>query len=216
MSGRALVAALGFSSPPPCACGCGTPAAPHKRWPGNFARYATGHSFKSRHRAEVAPLCKCGCGKPAGRNPKKRGGFSKYAPGHWTTTPEASRRVPKLCVCGCGKTTLTKWVRGHAGRKHGHDPKQAGVNERLWRVYKLTRRDYDAMLVAQEGRCAICGTDQPGLDRYGAPSMFSVDHDHATGKVRDLLCRQCNAGLGSFEDDPTLVAKAAAYLRRHK
>lgn len=80
----------------------------------------------------------------------------------------------------------------------------------LERNYGITLADYDAMLAAQDGRCAICKTDVPK-----GKGRFSVDHDHVTGKVRALLCNTCNAGLGQFKDDPALVLEAAAYLQRH-
>jgi recombination endonuclease VII len=68
---------------------------------------------------------------------------------------------------------------------------------------------YRAKLAAQNGVCAICG---------GPPKIRSlnVDHDHVTGKVRDLLCATCNAGIGGLRDDPVLMRKAAAYIERHR
>ena len=65
------------------------------------------------------------------------------------------------------------------------------------------------LLKEQDGRCAICGTRNPGA--YG----WSTDHDHATGKTRGLLCNWCNPGLGNFKDNPELLRKAIEYLRRH-
>ncbi|MCP4994783.1 MAG: hypothetical protein GY934_13530 [Gammaproteobacteria bacterium] len=45
--------------------------------------------------------------------------------------------------------------------------------------------------------------------------MLAVDHCHRTHAIRGLLCRTCNSGIGLLKDDPTIVAKAAAYLRKH-
>jgi len=53
--------------------------------------------------------------------------------------------------------------------------------------------------------CAIC---------HAAPAQH-VDHDHATGKVRALLCFNCNGGLGQFKDDPAVLRAAAEYVRFH-
>ena len=61
------------------------------------------------------------------------------------------------------------------------------------------------MLAAQQGVCAICRV---------APAKH-VDHDHATGAVRALLCFNCNGGLGQFKDDPAVMLAAAEYLRFH-
>jgi hypothetical protein len=75
------------------------------------------------------------------------------------------------------------------------------------RKYGVTEEQYDQMLVSQNGRCAIC--DKPFVD-----SKQVVDHNHATGKVRQLLCNLCNVGLGSFHDDKTLLEKAITYLKK--
>lgn len=72
--------------------------------------------------------------------------------------------------------------------------------------YGLTPQRYEEMLHAQKGMCAICDT-KPGMRELG------VDHDHATGKVRALLCMSCNTGLGMFRDNPVLLRRAAKYLR---
>lgn len=66
------------------------------------------------------------------------------------------------------------------------------------------------MLAEQSRRCAICGTPEAG-GRGG----FHVDHDHTTGKVRALLCTNCNSGLGRFGDDPKRLTAAAVYLTKH-
>ena len=77
--------------------------------------------------------------------------------------------------------------------------------------YDITLDQYDEMYESQQGRCAICGTDQPG----GRGNHFAVDHDHRTGKVRSLLCAECNTGLGKFKDNPDLLRLAQLYLLSH-
>ena len=73
------------------------------------------------------------------------------------------------------------------------------------RRYNLTREQVDAMAAAG---CSICGrTDWPG--RHARPH---VDHCHSTGKVRGILCSECNTGLGKFKDDPERLRRAAAYV----
>lgn len=79
----------------------------------------------------------------------------------------------------------------------------------LLRAYGLTEDDFAAMLDAQEGKCAICGTSEPG---GAANDTWKVDHDHATGHVRGLLCHRCNLGLGYFRDNPESLEAAIAYL----
>jgi Recombination endonuclease VII len=67
---------------------------------------------------------------------------------------------------------------------------------------------------AQEGVCGICGTPL-SLDR-GSLTPACVDHDAVTGKVRQLLCRSCNSGLGQFYDNPEWLRMAADYIEFHK
>lgn len=70
-------------------------------------------------------------------------------------------------------------------------------------MYGLAEEDYNTMLAEQGGNCAICDAsmDTP-----------HVDHCHTTGKVRGLLCKLCNAGLGQFQDDTARLARAIVYL----
>jgi hypothetical protein len=76
---------------------------------------------------------------------------------------------------------------------------------RAWRLrYGLGAADVDTMLAEQDGRCAICAAV---LDETP-----HIDHCHKTGRVRGLLCRNCNVGLGNFADDPERLRRAAEYL----
>jgi len=68
--------------------------------------------------------------------------------------------------------------------------------------------EYARLLAEQGGGCAICGGRELGRCRH-----FSVDHDHATGFVRGLLCNNCNRAVGLFGDDHALLDRAAQYLR---
>jgi Autographiviridae endonuclease VII len=73
----------------------------------------------------------------------------------------------------------------------------------LRRTFGMTIEDYDALLAAQDGGCAICG-DQPIEGQ-------SLHVDHHTDGVRGILCVRCNNGLGQFKDDPELMVRAAEY-----
>lgn len=98
-------------------------------------------------------------------------------------------------------------------RKDHYLQNKEQIRERvLIKKYGITLEQFDALLVVQNGRCAICGGREPG-GRYG---QWYVDHDHITGIVRGLLCNRCNISLGKFEDDPDLLEKAAAYVRAHR
>ena len=71
-------------------------------------------------------------------------------------------------------------------------------------VYGITLEDYNAMLVRQGGVCEICKKQRP--------ETLCIDHCHSTGKVRGLLCRNCNSALGFYEDDPRVTRAATVYL----
>jgi hypothetical protein len=83
---------------------------------------------------------------------------------------------------------------------------------RLRTLFGLTMAQYDAMLAAQKGRCAICHECERVSGEDGTPVRLAVDHDHKTGLVRGLLCRSCNGGLGFMQDDPLRLLAAASYL----
>lgn len=74
--------------------------------------------------------------------------------------------------------------------------------------YGLTIEGYDLLLVKQNNRCAICGSER-GKNR------LHVDHNHITNKIRELLCGNCNTILGMSKDNITILLKAVAYLERH-
>lgn len=75
--------------------------------------------------------------------------------------------------------------------------------------YNLTPDEFAAMWNAQDKKCAICSRDI-----LTTPEAH-VDHNHATNKVRAILCVNCNMGLGQFRDDPTNLRLAAEYLDKH-
>lgn len=76
---------------------------------------------------------------------------------------------------------------------------------RLWELYRITDLDYDRVLEAQDGRCAITGK---------IPTLhLNIDHDHKTGLFRGLLSAWANKGLSFFNDDPACLEAAARYLR---
>jgi hypothetical protein len=76
------------------------------------------------------------------------------------------------------------------------------------KTYSLTVLEFQAMLTAQDGHCAIC----PCSDMSKPKAFPIVDHDHKTKKNRGLLCAHCNRGLGHFKDNPELLQKAIEYL----
>lgn len=83
---------------------------------------------------------------------------------------------------------------------------------RLRRVYGISLEDYNWLLTVQGGVCAICRRPESVPHKKGKPKKLTVDHCHATGKVRGLLCQKCNSILGYSEDQPLVLLAAAEYL----
>jgi len=98
-----------------------------------------------------------------------------------------------------------KWRQANRAHSRAYENKHRR-EKRLRQLYGLTIADWDAMLMAQSGHCALCG------DAMNPPY---VDHEHASGKVRALLCRRCNTGLGMFRDNVLMLEAAQAYLEQH-
>jgi hypothetical protein len=107
----------------------------------------------------------------------------------------------------------TKEVQIARARSYRLRHPEAEYGFRLKRVYGITLADYQRMLDEQGGVCAVCA--EPPADTKG-PWKLHVDHDHATGAVRSLLCTKCNTGLGAFRDRPELLERAIAYLASHR
>jgi predicted nucleic acid-binding Zn ribbon protein len=77
-------------------------------------------------------------------------------------------------------------------------------------LYGISQAEYEAKLAEQDGRCAICRSDEwPGKD-----NRPQTDHDHVTGRFRGILCGNCNNGLGMFDEDAARLRAAADYLNR--
>jgi len=82
---------------------------------------------------------------------------------------------------------------------------QKNRENRLRVFFNLTPEDWDTMLAYQGGVCAITG--KPAVNQ-----RLSTDHNHRTGQIRGLLSIRANKGLAYFNDDPTMLRKAADYL----
>ena len=100
-----------------------------------------------------------------------------------------------------------------ANKKYISTPKgkEAQRKSKLKSKYGLSPEEYDNKLVKQNHKCAICG-----LDETENKKKLAVDHDHSTGKIRDLLCINCNTGLGMFKENIDNLATAIKYLNKHR
>lgn len=98
----------------------------------------------------------------------------------------------------------------HAKHKHKPEYLTKRLDSYYKRQYKLTFEERLTLIKAQDYKCAICGTTL--LDRG---THTHTDHDHDTGKVRGILCTNCNRGLGHFQDNEEFLMAAIKYLQAH-
>lgn len=116
-----------------------------------------------------------------------------------------------LIRAGCGRRSYCKecTLRACKAKNATVEGKRQARNTKLRILYGLTEDDYLRMFAAQEGKCALCRSDE---------LFLCVDHDHITGRVRGLLCQHCNRVLGALKDDPVLIEMvlnaALVYLKR--
>lgn len=95
-------------------------------------------------------------------------------------------------------------------KKNPEKFKAKAHRSRLKYLYGLSNEQFDSMFKSQNGACAICEKQNLNGKR------LCVDHDHKTGKVRGLLCNQCNGFLGAISDDKSKAARAISYLEKHE
>lgn len=88
------------------------------------------------------------------------------------------------------------------------------LNNRLKEGYGVSLEQYEDMLVQQDGKCAICRNPPRGGNHVS--HRLHVDHDHTTGRIRGLLCHQCNTGIGFLGESPDRLIAAATYVRERK
>jgi Recombination endonuclease VII len=108
---------------------------------------------------------------------------------------------PRICTC-CKKRRAAKYF---------VDPTKHTC--RLCRTIRrhklLTEPEYASLIKKQKGRCSIC------LCKLIKGKQTTLDHDHSTGKVREILCATCNNMLGCAKDNPDLLRAGIKYLKKH-
>ena len=85
------------------------------------------------------------------------------------------------------------------------------TNRYLLRNYNITLAEYEQMSAAQGHKCYICQGEGFLMASWHKVKLV-VDHCHTTGKVRGLLCHNCNRALGLFQDSPESLKRALDYL----
>ncbi|MHA1410550.1 MAG: endonuclease VII domain-containing protein [Candidatus Odinarchaeia archaeon] len=111
-----------------------------------------------------------------------------------------------------GYTPWNKGVSKYSDKKEAKRKEYRKNEKKYWErkiknKFGVTMEEYDKILREQKEKCAICGKK---------PKMrLSIDHNHKTGKVRGLLCYNCNAGIGMFREDTSLMKKAIKYMEKY-
>jgi hypothetical protein len=103
------------------------------------------------------------------------------------------------------KTCYPKWKEREQKRR---------VREHwMFRCFGMTQREYSDLLCKQHDRCRICH-QKPRDESVGKKRHLGIDHNHATGEIRGLLCDRCNKVLGFVREDQALLRRAVLYLKR--
>lgn len=119
----------------------------------------------------------------------------------WEDRAQAAREADPEALKKKNRDAATRW---RSDPENIRKKKMTYIETR----YGITYTEYEAMEIAQGGLCKIC-LRPPTKARWG---RLHVDHDHVTGRVRGLLCHNCNNALGHFEDDSARLRRAADYL----
>jgi hypothetical protein len=106
------------------------------------------------------------------------------------------KHMPECAAVGCSdprRSHLATYCEVHHKR-----------NYFLHRNFNISLPEVEEMLDQQDNRCAIC--------RRNGPATLHLDHCHETGRIRGLLCGNCNRGIGLLAHDPEVLRRAADYL----
>ena len=130
---------------------------------------------------------------PEGRKPRRQRGVV------------VETGVTKVCrVCLTAKDLGHFYFRNDS-KKYRRECRECMVHQHRTYKFGIAREQWDAMYAKNKGRCWIC---------HAKPKQaLAVDHCHKSGKVRGLLCSNCNTGLGLFRDNQNLLTRAIQYLR---
>lgn len=124
---------------------------------------------------------------------------------------------PSYCK-QCMKLLSKSWEKANPERRrktklHWQQKPEQVVKRKqrhLYSTYGLTGEGFDRMLLEQGYKCPICFKEVSNKPDH----RTHIDHDHATNKVRGVLCRSCNQGIGFLQHDVGILEKAITYLQK--
>jgi hypothetical protein len=134
---------------------------------------------------------KCGCNKPI------------------TEFQKESRYKDGLCPCCklCESNKAKIYSQTPSGKK---SVKRRCTNSNFKSKHGWTLEKYEEQLKLQNNKCAICGIDIENYNR-----RFSIDHNHKTNKIRELLCNRCNVALGLIKENIETLYHMIDYIKKH-
>lgn len=167
---------------------------------------------------EILKRCKvCGEEKPLSDFAKIKGGLHgrrnwcrPCAAEHLRQWREKNRDRVQAYTQEYNKRPERREKHRERSRARYHANKDRARNDYLVREFGISLTEYNDLLVAQNGSCAICKKS------CKSGRKLAVDHCHMTGKVRALLCMNCNRAIGWMDDDPDRLMAAAAYVISHR
>ncbi len=207
------------TSTPLCACGCGRHTERAKKHAPRFGiikgqpnRYVRGHSGARKDSGRLCDVA--GCGRKHSALGYCILHYQRYKNGRAMDIPPRCERHP--VVDGkrrCGRCDEMRLVDDYRAVPDAIDGRYAYCDDCEAAIHAAKRlgdmalwREIREIYRHQGHACAICREPEPRGVR------LSVDHDHATGQMRGLLCSKCNTGLGLFRDRADLLTAARAYV----
>jgi len=112
---------------------------------------------------------------------------------------------------------MSKTKADHAEYMREYRKRTPEIHKRmaLKKDFGITLEYYYELLEKQNHVCAICFQPETTWNKkHHKPQSLSVDHCHVTGKIRGLLCNNCNRGVGLLQDNPTILQSALTYLQK--
>ena len=148
----------------------------------------------------------------------------------YNITAAKPKRIPepepsyKICSrCDTHKPIEDYYIKPNSRPPYGHSSQckkchtQEQIGRALMKKYGITKEDYESLAEAQNHCCAICNkhVSENSIDpRTGNCMRLAVDHNHDTGKIRGLLCNQCNRFIGMAMDSVEILKNAIIYIER--
>lgn len=165
--------------------------------------------------------------------------FNKLLVLEITNKRTKNRKVIWKCICDCGNicykdssvllygnqkscgkckqdyTNRNCSIKGKGHPRFSHGLGHEHIKYSILKRYNLKPNEYTNLLKSQKGVCAICKKSEISITPFkNKTKRLSVDHNHKTGKIRGLLCNNCNLALGNFKDSIRNLKNAIKYLRK--